>query len=654
MHPWAKIRIGSLMQKVIIATLAGMKRKYILLVLSACLCQYVCSQTPQATVRVPSQTIYLEPTAVRVNGLLGDVLTSSRNGRIKLLPTWNDGELIKMFSNEVKSHHDRMDWYGEHGGKWLYAASFAARQSGDKELESLVIKTADYLEAQQDADGYLGNYGPTVRLTNDQISHRRSWDVWNLSYMTLGLLQVNRYYPNEAYLKAAKSIGELFIKMFGDGSRNIVQYGTRRGLSATVILDPIVELYKVTADPRYLALAETVVKELEAEPDHRLITAGLNNIDMEFVGDGKIYQIIWNLAGIVKLYEVTGNEDYLKAAESVWRNITEFHLNVAGGPWGGVGKHMECFNRKNYWSPYGLVETCSTMSWIQLNKELLRLTGNGQYAQAIERSAYNALLGARFPNGVDWSYHSFTNGTWSVANFNDCCPSSGMLALEELPSMIYSRRGNGIAVNLYTQSEATVSSGKASIHIKPATEYPFDGKVILELRPAKNRQTFPLYLRIPDWATSATIKKVNGEIMNALPQTDGYYVVERMWKASDKVEVEFPMTIRVDQRTEKLDGPQNADEIYNITWLSVSRGPLVYAVNGLIDGRDRERALELNENEVAGSLVPVTPPEGMLGPAYKLSVPGVQPLLLVPYFEAGGMKKGGWRLTWLQTSPNDE
>ncbi len=631
-----------------------MKMKCAALILAGCLCQVFYCWGQVATVKVPSENMYLEPSAIKVDGLLGDVIASSRNGRIKTLPSWEDGALITMFGKDVKSHHDRMDWYGEHAGKWLYAASFAARQSGDKALQDLVIKTADFLVAQQEADGYLGNYGPTVRLTNDEISHKRSWDVWNLSYMTLGLLHVNRYYPDSSYLNAARSIGELFINMFGDGSRNIVEYGTRRGVSATIIIDPVVELYKVTADPRYLALAETVVKEFEAEPDHRLVTAGLNNIDMEFVGDGKIYQIIWNLAGIVKLYEVTGNTDYLKAAENIWRNIAEFHLNIAGGPWGGVGKHMECFNRKNYWSPYGLVETCSTMAWIQLNKELLRITGQAQYAQAIERSAYNALLGARFPNGIDWSYHSFTNGSWSVANFNDCCPSSGTLALEELPSMIYSKRENGVAVNLYAESEAVIPSGKANIRIKQVTEYPFDGEVTLEVYPARNRQTFPLYLRIPDWAESATVK-VNGKIVDTQKvEPNGYFVVDRAWKSADKVEIAFPMTLRVEERTEKLDGPQNADEIFRIKWLSLTRGPLVYAVSGLIDGRDRERALELDKNEVVGSLVPVAPPDGLQGPAYQLATPGVQPLLLVPYFEAGGMRKGGWRLTWLQTISKDE
>lgn len=84
------------------------------------------------------------------------------------------------------------------------------------------------------------------------------------------------------------------------------------------------------------------------------------------------------------------------------------------------------------------------MSWIQLNKQLLHLTGEAKYAQEIEKSAYNSLLGARYANGMDWTYHSFTNGSWHVAHFNDCCPSSGIMALEELPSMIYSKKAMGL------------------------------------------------------------------------------------------------------------------------------------------------------------------------------------------------------------------
>lgn len=627
-----------------------MHLKYSIPVFTVTLCAFfhAAAQEPSSVVKVPSRNQYLAPDEIKVNGLLGDAIASDRKGRIAALPKWKDGELITMFSKEVKDHHDKMDWYGEHGGKWLYTASHAAKHSKDKALEELVLQTADYLVKQQDADGYLGNYGPKVRLTNEEISHKRSWDVWNLSYMVLGLLQTNRYYPDPAYLNAAKSIGELFIRMYGDGKHNITDYGTRRGTSATVILDPVVELYKATKDPRYLALAGTMVKQLEAKEDHRLITAGKNNLDMENVGDGKIYQVIWNLAGVVKLYEVTGNEDYMKAAVNIWQNIADHHLNITGGPWGGVGKHMECFNRKNYWSPYGFVETCSTMSWIQLNKEMLRLTGDAKYAQAIEQSAYNSLLGARFPNGTDWSYHSFNNGSWSIANFNDCCPSSGALALEELPELIYSKRENGIALNLFTDSEAVISSGKGSIRIAQKTGYPFDGTVQVSVTPSKKEETFPLFIRIPEWANTAIIK-VNGKAVDTGLKKGTYFTINRGWKAKDLIEIEFPFDLRIEQKVEQVDGPQNAGEIYHTNWFAVSRGPLVFAANGLIDGKDRERALGIDPKQAAALFTPVTSPEGVSGPTYELKAPGMQPLLFVPYFEAGGMKKGAWRLTWLQT-----
>jgi DUF1680 family protein len=440
--------------------------------------------------------------------------------------------------------------------------------------------------------------------------------------------------------------------MYGNGEHNITDYGTRRGVSATIILEPVVELYKITKDERYLKLAETVIKQLEAKEDHRIITAGKNNLDMEFVGDGKIYQIIWNLVGVVKLYEVTGNPDYMKAAENIWENINDFHLNITGGPWGGVGKHMECFNRKNYWSAYGLVETCSTMSWIQLNKELLKLTGEAKYAQAIEKSAYNSLLGARFSNGVDWSYHSFNNGTWSIANFNDCCPSSGALALEELPSLIYSKRDGGVALNLYTDSEAVISSGKGKIRISQRTQYPFDGKIDLTVAPSKKDEAFSLYIRIPDWVNTVTVLVNNKTVDSSSAKKGEYFALNRIWKANDKVEINFPFELRIEQKAEQIDGPQNAHQIYSTSWFALSRGPLVYAANGLIDGKDRERALNIEPSRAIDLFSPVQSGEQSKAPVYQFTTPGIQPLLFVPYYQAGGVTKGGWRLTWLQTKIN--
>ncbi len=370
--------------------------------------------------------------------------------------------------------------------------------------------------------------------------------------------------------------------------------------------------------------------------------------DMESIGDGKAYQIIWNLTALVKLYEVTGNDKILTAVENSWKNIVDYHLTVAGGPWGGIGKHYECFNRKGFWDPYGFIETCSTMSWIQFNKELLKVTGEAKYADEIEKSAYNALQGAQFTNGEDWSYHSFSNGRRHIAHFNDCCPSSGALALEELSPLVYSVKDNGIACNLYTPNEATITlPGSNHVEMVQQTNYPFSGDIKLTVSPSQS-SSFPVFIRIPEWAGTASIR-LNGETVSTAGMESGkYFKIERQWKKNDVIDISFPFGLKILEKTEDAIVPQGTADIYKVNWFALSKGPLVYAVNGLIDGTDRERVFRFSPRDADTLFKQVEAPTGILGTAYQLDLPGRTPLLFLPYYEAGGRKAGTWRLTWVQ------
>lgn len=599
--------------------------------------------------RVDTRDSLLDPANVSVKGLLGQAISISERGRLRTLPGWNNGVLITMFSTEARNKNKTTDWYGEHAGKWLYSAALAVARTGDDTLKALLFKTADYLVDNQEADGYLGSYSPELRITNkDSKLHKKSWDVWSLGYMVLGLLEVNRHFPNEKYLKGAENIGELLLKTFGDGSADITRYGTRYGYSATVVLEPIVELYKTTADKRYLDFAELIVKEVEQREGLRFIAAALNNRDMETVADGKAYQIIWNIVGITKLYEVTGTPDYLKAAENAWKNIHDYHLTITGGPWGGIGKHKECFNAKGFWDPYGFIETCSIMSWIQLNKMLLHLTGEAKYAQEIEKSAYNALLGAQMPDGQDWTYHSFTNGRKHAANFNDCCPSSGALALEELSSLVYTIKQGGIACNLYTANEATITLPDGNIvHVSQQTGYPFDGKIRLKIKPSRKGR-FPLFIRVPDWAVHVRLSVDGRQVDTSEIHSGEYYTLTRDWEGESTVEINFPLSLRIVQQAEFAIMPQGKDDLYRVNWFALARGPLVYASDGLINGKDREMNFHLPAGNTERLFKPVASANKAGGQIYRLAAPGEKPLLFQPFYEAGGRQAGTWRLTWIQ------
>lgn len=604
----------------------------------------LCNAIAQNAKVNPSDHLIL-PSEVAVKGVLGESIALAEKGRLSSLPEWKGGALIKMFSVEERKKNATTDWYGEHGGKWLYTAAIAAQRTNNDVLKAQLFKVADYLVSTQEEDGYLGTYSPALRITNKESKlHRRSWDTWALSCMIIGLLETDRYFPNPKYMKAATNIGELLLKTFGEGANDITDYGTRYGYSATIALESVVELYKTTGDKRYLDFSELIVKRVENREGLRMIASMLANRDLETVADGKAYQIIWNLSGLTKLYEITGKPDYLKAIEIAWKNIKDYHLTVTGGPWGGIGKHKECFNTKGYWDPYGFIETCSTMAWIQLNKQLLHITGDAKYSQEIETSAYNALIGAQFPDGEGWSYHTFTNGKKQLANYNDCCPSSGIMALEELSPMVYTHRDNGIACNLFTENDATITLGNQNaVRISQKTQYPFDGKIMLKISPSQS-VNFPLYIRIPEWANGAEIK-LNGKAVSGDIKPGTYFKVNNNWSKDNMVEINFPIQIKFTEASEYAIKPQGTEDIYRVNWMALIRGPLVYATNGLINGVDREKNFRLSAKDGVNFLKPVNN-KGL--PAYELTLAGQKPLLFLPYYEAGGRIPGAWRLTWIQ------
>src|SRR4029453_12856223 len=83
------------------------------------------------------------------------------------------------------------DWYGEHAGKWLYAAAKAAVRPGDAELRSRVLRVADHFVSLQDDLCNLGNYATERRfmhrqapktVTWDGAPSVRTWDIWTHSY----------------------------------------------------------------------------------------------------------------------------------------------------------------------------------------------------------------------------------------------------------------------------------------------------------------------------------------------------------------------------------------------------------------------------------------------------------------------------------------
>jgi DUF1680 family protein len=604
-----------------------------------------------------------------LHGLLGEALDANLHGRLTHFIVDETSAAIALFAPELRVHNTEGDWYGEHAGKWLVAAAKAVARSGNPALIANVRRVADFLVSVQEGDGYLGTYAPERRFMRPQPPKPwswngepsvRTWDIWTHAYLILGFVEAHRALGEAAWLDAARRIAALCWRTLSGGGPDgtpidICDLGNHHGMSATVLLDAAVELHFATGEPLPLELAKLVLAQAEANPMLDLVEKILAGADASEIATGKAYQLLWNYTGIVKLHRATGAARLLQAAQLLWENVRAFHLTLGGGPWGGVAhRSREVFNPAGVFSPHGYVETCSVLAWIQFNRELLRTTGEARYAEEIERSAYNDLIGAQAPNGEDWCYYSFPNGRRVHTTYWRCCKSSGAMAIEELAPLAYAVSHEAITVQLYGPGDLHAKLAAAGgIVVRQETRYPFDGAVHLTVQPQREA-AFTLRLRIPSWATQPTLC-VNGTAVPVDVDMYGFAIITRTWRDGDQVQLLLPMSARAHracnrnvQESRAPDGSAVAQEVLRFDYLALTRGPLVYAT-GLVDGYKVDETLR----------IPDSPPEQWLGesatpagvPQLELQPLGRPALRYEPYFLSGGRSDGSWRLTWLSLAP---
>ena len=77
--------------------------------------------------------------------------------------------------------------------------------------------------------------------------------------------------------------------------------------------------------------------------------------------------------------------------------------------------------------------------------------------------------------------------------------------------------------------------------------------------------SFPLYLRIPAWCSTAEIK-VNGQKLSISTAPGGYVKLTNNWKNGDKIELQLPMELKVREWTKNKNS------------VSVNYGPLTFSL----------------------------------------------------------------------------
>ena len=265
-------------------------------------------------------------------------------------------------------------------------------------------------------------------------------------------------------------------------------------------------------------------------------------------GSSKAYEMMSCYEGLIELYRVTGEPKYLDAARNVFASIRDTEITIIGS---GSSWERWCNGRMRQAEP-GVpewMETCVTITWMKLGAQLLRMTGDSRYADEIERSAYNALLAAQTGDGSWWSHYDPLEGRREPAADQcqmhmSCCVANGPRGLMLLPELAVMGGASGPVVNFYEPGTATapLASGK-NVRLDIKSDYPRPGIVEIAVHPG-DTENFTLSLRIPDWSRTTKVE-VNGQAVAGI-QPGTYARLTRVYRRpGDQVRVKFDFTTRL-------------------------------------------------------------------------------------------------------------
>lgn len=547
-----------------------MKYYLLLILLFSSFCLF-----PQNKVKPTVQDKLLPATTANIEGHIGEKLDASFNNRILAQDAYR---LILPFT----THDEHSCWQGEFWGKWFTSAILAYNYRPDQQLIDKLKNAAYELMATQTPEGYIGNYAPESRL--------KAWDIWGRKYVMLGLIAYYDVSKDKRVLDAAAREADFLIKELADKHVLIVKMGNHRGMAASSVLKPICQLYTRTGNKRYLDFAEEIVRQWETPEGPQLISRASIPVGQRFAKPAenwygweqgqKAYEMMSCYEGLLELYRITGKESYKKAAEQTWQSIADTEINIAGSgaameAWFS-GKEIQHVPIAHY------QETCVTVTWIKFNQQLLRLTGESKYADAIEWTYYNALLGAMRPDGSDWAKYTPLSGQRLPGSEQcgmglNCCNASGPRGLFTIPLTAVMSSNEGLNINFYMEgSYQTTSPKKNVITVKQHSDYPVSGKVEISLE-METAENMTLALRIPSWSENATVLVNEQPIEKVTP--GNYLKINKTWKNGDKIQIGFDMRGKLHYTGQN---PAN---------VAITRGPVVLTRDERLTGPKLEAVI---------------------------------------------------------------
>ena len=461
-------------------------------------------------------------------------------------------------------------WRGEYWGKLMRGASLVCSWSEDETLRSLLTESVKDMLSTEGKGGFS---------TYSEERELYGWDLWCRKYVLLGF----QYYLEicrddelaERVMGAMRRHADYLMTKIGKGEGKVGINQTTHiwgGLNSSSILEPYVRLYNLTGDQRYLDFATYIVEEGGTSTQNIFKTAYEDELAPYQYDHVKAYEMMSCFEGLIEYARVTGSEYYREAAIRFGYRLLKTDVTVIGC----CGTNHELFDHSTKAQTRAvddvvMQETCVTVTWMKLLSQLLRLTGDPVFADAMEQSFCNAYLGALNTRGVirEWDARPSFLQTGSfepsfvmmpfdsysplrtdrrcrkvagLCNFSEdntyygCCSAIGAAGIGIMGRTALTRGAEGLTLQYYTGGRVRIPEGEGETVLCVETDYPYAMTVRVTVE--RWETDGKLWLRVPAWSKRSELTQ-NGGALSCEP---GY--VSLSVKAGDIVELSLDDRVR--------------------------------------------------------------------------------------------------------------
>ena len=501
------------------------------------------------------------------NGFIDTAIRYIEDFQLLRTDLW--ARFVQQFKQEDADYEG--GWRGEYWGKMMRGACFTYSYTQNPRLYKVLTNTVlDMMEAQEE-NGRISSYGPYHEFW--------AWDIWARKYVLLGMQYFLEICTDEELTKKIiKSMcGQVdyIMTKIGDPQegKKLITTATCnwRGLNSSSLLEPIVRLYSLTKEQKYLDFATYIVNCGGTEVINIFDLAYEDKFYPYQYPITKAYEMMSCFEGLLEYYRVTGIEKHKVSVINFANKILESDFTIIGS----CGCTHELFDHStvrqaNTTNGAIAQETCVTVTLMKFFYQMTLLTGDVKYSDAFETSLYNAFLGAINTDKViepiikqnhpDWSieplpfdsYSPLTAGTrgngigglklMSDNHYYGCCACIGAAGTGLISKMALLTSGKGFVLNLFidgSMKTTTKSGNEVTFHTH--TGYPVSGNVKITVELQK-KEHFELLIRNPQWSKNTRLL-VNGVEQKA---EGGYLTVDREWSDGDVIE------LNLDMRTEAI------------------------------------------------------------------------------------------------------